>query len=94
MHETIVASGIEVVNNSSLYGIVKFKRKHEKERVLLVRSPIPNEAEKPILAYLEHGFVWGYLTLFIDRIQLRECLDELHGNLIYLKNKISIIFNH
>lgn len=94
LHETIVARGLEVVNISSLNGFVKFKRKHEKERVLLVRSPIPNEAEKPILAYLEHGFVWGYLTLFIDRIQLRECLDELHGNLIYLKNKISIIFNH
>lgn len=94
LHETIVSRGLEVVNISSLKGFINFKRGHEQEKVLLVKSPIPNEAEKPILAYLKHGIVWGYLTLFVERIQLKERLDIQKGKLIYLKNQLLTITGH
>ena len=92
LHETIASKGLEVVNISSLKGFIKFKRAHNQEKILLVKSPIPNEAEKPIMAYLKYGYLWGYLTLFIEQIQLIEHFDAQKGRLIYMKRRFLNIF--
>lgn len=45
--------GLEITRIASLDEYVAFERAHETERVLFVRSPIPNRAEEPIMAYIE-----------------------------------------
>jgi len=52
MHETITDKGLEVVNIGSLQDFLIFENEHKEDKVLLVKSPIPNQAEKPILEYL------------------------------------------
>lgn len=89
LHETITLKGLEVINISSLKEFIDFKKSHNREKVLLVKSPIPNEAEKPILAYLKHGWLWGYWILFMERVQLVERLDAQKNKIIYLKNNFS-----
>ena len=67
LHETIIDKGLEVINIGSLRDFLDFRRKHKKEKVLLVKSPIPNQAEKPILAFLQHGYLYAYYTLWRER---------------------------
>lgn len=45
--------GLEITRIASLDEYVAFEREHETERVLFVRSPIPNRAEEPILSYIQ-----------------------------------------
>lgn len=69
LHETITDRGLEVVNIGSLKEFLQFKKSHRKEKVLLVKSPIPNQAEKPILTYLKSGYLMAYYTLFKEKIK-------------------------
>lgn len=85
LHETITLRGLKVINISSLKGFINFEKSHKHEKVLLVKSPIPNEAEKPIMAYLKHGFVWGYWTLIMQKIQMQERIDAQKNKLIYAR---------
>lgn len=68
MHETIVDKGLEVVNIGSLKDFLVFRKAHKNEKVLLVKSPIPNQAEKPILAFLRHGYLYAYYILWKEKI--------------------------
>lgn len=88
LHETITSRGLEVINISSLQEFIEFKKKNEEEKILLVKSPIPNEAEKPILAYLQRGYVWAYLILFIEKNQILERIDAQKRKIEYSKNRI------
>lgn len=44
--------GLKVVNIGSLEEFVEYEKHHGSEKVLLVRSPIPNTAEEPIMNYI------------------------------------------
>lgn len=44
--------GLNVVIIGSLEDFCEYEKKHECSRVLLVRSPIPNTAEEPIMEYI------------------------------------------
>lgn len=50
--ETLEAKGLNVVTVSSLEDLLAYERAHPDTRVLLVRSPIPSQAERPILDHL------------------------------------------
>lgn len=63
MIETITNKGLNVETISSLGDYRRYERMHNKSKILLVRSPIPNKAEKPILAYIEHGYLRALLII-------------------------------
>ena len=69
LEETIIDKGLEVVNIGTLGDFHKFRKSHRDEKVLLVKSPIPNQAEKPILAYLKHGYLYSYYTLLMEKLR-------------------------
>ncbi|MFR1814130.1 LytB [Dysgonomonas capnocytophagoides] len=69
LEETIRDKGLEVVNIGSLQDFLKFQKSHKYEKILLVKSPIPNQAEKPILAYLRHGYIYSYYTLLMEKMR-------------------------
>lgn len=69
LEETIRDKGLEVVNIGSLQDFLKFQRSHKSDKILLVKSPIPNQAEKPILAYLRHGYLYSYYTLLMEKVR-------------------------
>jgi 4-hydroxy-3-methylbut-2-enyl diphosphate reductase IspH len=56
MEETIANRGLNVVKISSLFDFWRYKITHNKDKVLLVKSPIPNNAEAPIMAYIDRGW--------------------------------------
>lgn len=45
--------GLNVVIVSSLEDYVSYEKEHRNDSILLVRSPIPNEAEAPIMEYIQ-----------------------------------------
>ncbi len=45
--------GLNVVVISSLEDYINYEKEHENDSILLVRSPIPNEAEAPIMKYIK-----------------------------------------
>ena len=45
--------GLNVVNIGSLEDFIKYEKQHKDERVLLIKSPIPNTAEEPVLRYIK-----------------------------------------
>ena len=47
--------GLNVVVISSLEMYLDYEREHEEDTILLVRSPIPNNAEAPIMQYIEEN---------------------------------------
>ncbi|MES2295808.1 MAG: LytB [Pseudomonadota bacterium] len=64
MEESLQAKSLRVVQIGSLWEFLRYERAHHKDKVLLVRSPIPNEAEAPILAYLDLGIVGALWVMF------------------------------
>lgn len=68
LYETIIDKGLEVINIGSLKDFLNFRKSHKKEKILLVKSPIPNQAEKPILAFLRRGYLYAYYTLWKERV--------------------------
>jgi hypothetical protein len=55
--ETLENKGLKVVTITSLEEFIKYEQKNKNNKVLLVRSPIPNNAEKPIVTYINEGLI-------------------------------------
>ncbi len=45
--------GLNVIVVSSLEDYINYEKEHEEDTILLVKSPIPNEAETPIVEYIQ-----------------------------------------
>jgi hypothetical protein len=45
--------GLNVIIVSSVEDYVNYEKEHENDTILLVRSPIPNEAEASIMEYIQ-----------------------------------------
>ena len=69
--ETLEARQLAVVNISSLAEYRRFERAHKRETVLLVRSPIPNEAERPIMTYIRHGYLAARVVQWLEKRAVR-----------------------
>ncbi len=85
---TLQNRGLNVVQIDSLSGFLRYRRKHRGKKVLLVRSPIPNNAEKPILAYLNGGLpaAWKALLLQSRAVHIGEL--RLYQLALSLKNRL------
>lgn len=84
--EAIEAKGlnVRVVSNLSEYMI--YEKNHKNSTVLLVRSPIPNKAEKPIETYIEHGYIAALLVQFIADSHLKLLALMVYSKSVYCKN--------
>lgn len=60
LENTLKQKGLEVVQIGSLRAFKEFEQKYPKDKVLVVRSPIPNQAEYPIMQYIKHGALAAY----------------------------------
>jgi hypothetical protein len=58
MEKSLHRKGLTVHSIGSFRQFLQFERLHKNQRILLVRSPIPNQAEKPIVAYIQRG-LWA-----------------------------------
>lgn len=63
LEKSLQKKGLRVVQISSLWSFLNYKIKHENKRVLVVRSPIPNNAEGAIMKYIQGGIFLGLLEL-------------------------------
>ena len=57
LENTLQSRGLNVVQIGSLTAFKQYRKRHMKDKVLVVRSPIPNQAEKPIMQYIRHGWL-------------------------------------
>lgn len=58
--ETLESKHLQVVTITSLKQFRQYARGNRNSKVLLVRSPIPNNAEKPIVNYISKGLLYVY----------------------------------
>ena len=68
--EILEERGLNVVKICSLKEYRDYERKHKNDKVLLVRSPIPNKAEKEVMLYIQHGLIKSRFILLSDNIKL------------------------
>ncbi|MEZ3515656.1 MAG: hypothetical protein K1W37_10405 [Lachnospiraceae bacterium] len=64
--ETLEDRNLNVVKISSLTQFILYSIKHKKSKVLVVRSPIPNNAEIPIINCIQHGIFYAYINCFVQ----------------------------
>ena len=88
MIETISAKGLQVKIISSLWQFLRFKAFSNDKRILLVRSPIPNKAEKPILAFLKSGYLHALFVLVKESRLYQFYMIGFFRKVIYLFRKI------
>lgn len=88
LEEAIKARGLTVQRISSLREFMRYEARHRHDKVLLVRSPIPNQAEAPILAYIEKGLLRAWWTLFKQNAFVRQATIAVTGRMRYLRNVI------
>lgn len=67
--ETLEDRKLNVVKVSSLSQFVLYSIRHSKDKVLIVRSPIPNSAEIPIINCIQHGILYAYSQCFLQLIK-------------------------
>lgn len=60
LENTLKQKGLEVVQIGSLAAFRRYQKEHAQDKVLVVRSPIPNQAEYPIMQYIKHGVLAAY----------------------------------
>lgn len=90
--ETIENRGLNVKYVSSLKEFIQFKQAHKKDKVLIVKSPIPNDAEEPIMIYLKHGLLKAYLSQFLAQSQIKIRLYGIINKTIFYKNSFLLLF--
>lgn len=64
--ETLENKGLQVIIITSLPEFISYEKKNRNNRVLLVRSPIPNNAEKPVVTYIKKGLLAAYWKMLKD----------------------------
>lgn len=67
--ETLEDKGLTVVKISSLSQYIKYSLTHRNETVLVVKSPIPNEAEEPIMDCIKYGIPKACAKVWYKKIR-------------------------
>jgi 4-hydroxy-3-methylbut-2-enyl diphosphate reductase IspH len=84
--EAIENKGLMVVKISSLTEFINYEKMNKKNKILLVRSPIPNKAEKPILIYLKYGYLAALLISVTDNYFCKVFFFGLYNKMLYFIN--------
>lgn len=88
MEESLTAKGLKVVRIGRLREFIGYERKHRNDKVLLVRSPIPNKAEAPILAYIDTGLLGACYAMIKQNSFVRRAVIWTATKILYLRNII------
>ncbi|MEW6618376.1 MAG: LytB [bacterium] len=77
--------GLKVKTITSLKELLRYEKYYKNvfRKVLIVRSPIPNKAEKPIMAYLKQGLPKAYWEQIRQSYWYRKCTIGLYGKTVY-----------
>lgn len=84
--ETLEDKDLSVHTVSSLKDFLKYRSENKGRKVLLVRSPLPNKAEKPIMAFINHGWLSAMLTLFLESRWCKYLIIKSYVKAMYVKN--------
>jgi 4-hydroxy-3-methylbut-2-enyl diphosphate reductase IspH len=68
---TLKSRGLGVTRITDFWEFLKYELVNKDSHVLLVKSPIPNKAEKPIIAYINHGMLSALLQVFSGNNSVR-----------------------
>ena len=66
LENTLKNKGLQVVQIGSLSAFMRYQKNHSQDKVLVVRSPIPNQAEYPIMQYIKHGLLAAYWAFVLQ----------------------------
>jgi len=95
--ETIEKKGLRTLMISSLREFKAYEKDHRFGKVLLVKSPIPNKAEQPIIAYVEHGYFAALLVVVKESALMKllalNCFRLLGYTRCYLEYLLTYIKN-
>ncbi len=86
--ESLQKKGLTVFEIGSFRQFLKYERSHRHDRVLLVRSPIPNTSEAPILAYLDKGYLGAMIAMLKQQAWFRRVTLGSMTRLLYLRNLV------
>ncbi|MFQ5455723.1 MAG: LytB [Nitrospirota bacterium] len=86
--EVISDKGLRVVPITSLREFIDYKKRHKKGKLLLVRSPIPNKAERPIMAYYRYGLFVALLIIIKESRFFTKCTIGVYIRIIYFMRLI------
>lgn len=88
LEEALEEKGLNVINIGNLRQFIRYESKHRKDKVLLVKSPIPNNAETPILAYIEGGISAAIKAKIKQTTVYKKITVQGAIKLLYLKNMV------
>lgn len=78
LENTLKDRGLKVVQIGSLQEFLRYRKSHATDRVLVVRSPIPNQAEAPILQYIKHGVCAAYWAALKQSAAVKVAMVSLY----------------
>jgi hypothetical protein len=88
LEESLQQRNLRVVRIGSLREYIKYERTHKTEKILLVRSPVPNNAEEPIMAYLSNGIPGALWSAVKRNSTVRRTMICIFTRYLYLRNSI------
>lgn len=84
LENTLKQKGLDVVQIGSLKAFKAFEQQHPQEKVLVVRSPIPNQAEYPIMQYIKHGPMAAFWAALQQSPWLKIAKVKLYKSFYYV----------
>lgn len=84
--EILTMRGVAVKVISCLKEFKQHTKQHKNGKVLLVRSPIPNTAEKPIVAYIKHGMIAALFTQMLQNKNFQALVLGTYNRILYCLN--------
>lgn len=88
MEKSLAKRNLRVVQIGSFMEFLRYRRQHKHDKVLLVRSPIPNQAEAPIMAYIETGLLAALVSVLTQSNGYKRIYLTIAAKLLLLKNSI------
>lgn len=89
MEKTLIDKGLKVHSVGSLKAFLQFERDHKDDHILLVRSPIPNQAEKPILAYIDKGWLAAQWAALAQSLWVKMVLVRAYKAYMFIKYRLN-----
>jgi len=88
LEKALQKRNLKVTRIGSLRDFLRHERRHPRDKVLLVRSPIPNGAEAPILVYIDKGLLAACRMIIGQNSTVRRVAVWSMIKVRYLRNLI------
>lgn len=88
LEETLRDKGLAVRRIGSFTEYLRYQRAHRRDRVLVVRSPIPNRAEAPIMGYLNRGLPGALVAMIRQNPLVKRLVIRAVTGGLYLRHRV------